>query len=184
MAQVVAAREVLAESFPMPGPGTTLVQGGEIEEEEVIASPPHTAVLGNSAPATVADEGKGSVALAGSRAASTAVTTPAAAVASSLPEISAEGAEAAVATVGFGAPSANIGVGSEELAGEELKDEDMVVPAASQAVVPGDFDGASDSFSRALSGVQGFDLDALDLEMDDLRPEDLEVGFRIWKGVS
>lgn len=177
MAQVIAAREVLAESYPMPGPGTTLVQENDIEEEEkVTAPPPPPAVLGNSAPATVADEGKGTGVLTGSRAAATTVTTPAAEV-SSLTEMSAEGAEAPVATVGVGVPSGNNGVGSEKV-GEELKDEDMAIPAASQAVVPGsDFDGASDSFSRALSGVQGFDLDALDLEMDDLRPEDLEVGF-------
>lgn len=162
----------------LPAPETTLVQESEIEEEEEAIAPPLPAVLENSAPATVADEAKGTVALAGSRAAATAVTTPASAEVSSLPEISAEGAEAAVATAGFGVPF-------EEQVGEEVKDEDMVVPAASQAVVPGsDFDGASDSFSRALSGVQGFDLDALDLEMDDLRPEDLEVGFSIWKGVS
>lgn len=40
---------------------------------------------------------------------------------------------------------------------------------------PDEFDEWGDDLSRALGGVQGFDLDALDLEMDDLGPEDLEV---------
>lgn len=38
-----------------------------------------------------------------------------------------------------------------------------------------EFDELSEDLSRALGGVRGYDLDALDLEMDDLRPEDLEV---------
>lgn len=40
---------------------------------------------------------------------------------------------------------------------------------------PDEYDEVSDGFSRALDGVRGFDLDALDLEMEDLGPEDLEV---------
>lgn len=42
---------------------------------------------------------------------------------------------------------------------------------------PDDYDELGDDLSRALGGVRGYDLDALDLEMDDLGPEDLEVLF-------
>ena len=51
---------------------------------------------------------------------------------------------------------------------------EQALPAAA-APTPDDYDDLSEDLSRALRGVQGYDLDALDLEMDDLRPEDLEV---------
>lgn len=56
--------------------------------------------------------------------------------------------------------STTVPVGTKQATGEQTADE---------------YDDLSEDLSRALRGVQGFDLDALDLEMDDLRPEDLEV---------
>lgn len=47
--------------------------------------------------------------------------------------------------------------------------------AATATTTPDDYDELSEDLSRALGGVQGYDLDSIDLEMEDLRPEDLEV---------
>lgn len=51
-------------------------------------------------------------------------------------------------------------------------------PLGMEARSPDEFDTLGDDLSKALRGVRGFDLDALDLEMDDLREEDIEVRWR------
>ncbi|CAM9748510.1 unnamed protein product, partial [Ectocarpus sp. 8 AP-2014] len=45
---------------------------------------------------------------------------------------------------------------------------------AEEAVTPNEYEDMSEDLSRAVLGVQGYDMDGLDLEMTDLRPEDLE----------
>lgn len=169
--KISSAREILAESFPAPeeakeAPAATV----DVEVSDLEPAPVAVPKKKRAARKTTAGTPK---------VATRKKTTPKTSVA----KAEAKGAAGAGAGAGGKAKKkaekpAPVQNGAED-GGEREEGGVEAPPGQRVAETPDDFDDLSEDLSRALRGVEGFDLDALDLEMDDLRPEDIEVGGEI-----